>query len=248
MSAMIDFLLPFGLAHVLLFIGLVYTAPDSRFLRLFLFAFIVILCSISVRSGFALGVPGQAGGQYIYGMMMSCSHFMLLAKASAMTHAKPGSEWNWGFDMLCSARWGVSPKILPSFRRRDKSYVPTRQQFLLSRAWDLIWTIALIWAMSEYKPYIYSWDFSMKPDGFLHRITEVRPREWLIRVYMAVVGKGEVYLTLRAGHSLISLVGVGLFRDNPARYPPLFGSIKETYRIRRFYVWVTRLLPKEARS
>ena len=232
---MLDFLVPFGLAHILLFIGLVFTAPSSFFLRLTIFAFIVPLCFLAVRSETALAIPGQAGGQYIYGMMMSCSHFMLLAKASALTHAQPGREWRWGWDMLCSARWGVSPKIIPSFRREDRSYVPSRREFLFSRAWDLVWTVTLIYLLANYKLYIYAWDFTMVPDGFLHRISEVSGREWIIRVYMTLVGKGEVYLTLKAGHSLVSLIGVG-FGDSPARYPPLFGSIRETYRVRRFYV------------
>ena len=214
---------------------MVYTSPNSR-LRYPVFVLCVLFCCVSVRSPTALAIPGQSGGQYVYGFMMSCSHFMLLAKASAQTLAKPGDGWKWGFDMLCSARWGVNPKILPKFSRNDPNYVPSKREFLRSRAWDLVWTIGLIYLMNMYTLYTYHWDFTMVPDGFLHRISEVSTREWVIRIYMTFIGKGEPYLTLRAGHSLVSLIGVGVLGDEPARYPPLFGSIKEIYRVRRFYV------------
>lgn len=66
---MIDSYLPFIFAHILLFIGLVYTSPASR-LRLPLVFLIFMCCVVSVRSTFSLGIPGQAGGQYVFGMMM----------------------------------------------------------------------------------------------------------------------------------------------------------------------------------
>ena len=231
---MIDSILPFLSAHVILFLGLLYTQPSSP-ARFILQSIIVVFCFISVRSTFSLSIPGQAGGQYIYGMMMHSSHFMLLAKASPATHAEPGTTWKWAMDMLFSARWGVSPKMLPSFSRKDRSYVPAKGIFLLTRCWDLIWTVAVIYLIHRYPLNIYQDDFTTVPDGFLHRLASVTPREWAIRVYLTLRGKGEPYLALRAGHSIVSILAVA-GGDLPERYPPLFGSIKEAYRVRRFYV------------
>ena len=232
---MIDSIVPFLIAHPILFIGLSYTQPSSP-ARFALQGIIFICCFISRFSTFSLSIPGQAGGQYIYGMMMQSSHFMLLAKATPSAYGKPGNELKWSMDMLFSARWGVSPKMLPAFRRKDKSYVPTRWRFLATRSWDLVWTVAMVYIINHYTLNIWQDDFTGVPDGFLRRLSSVTPRELAIRMYVAVVGKFEPYLALRAGHSLVSIIGVGVLSDDPKRYPPLFGSIKEAYRVRRFYV------------
>ena len=231
---MIDSILPFLIAHAILLVGLIYTRPFTP-ARFVMQAIIYVCCFISVRSTLSLSVPGQAGGQYVYGMMMQSSHWMLLAGASAATHAKQGREWRWAIDMLFSARWGVSPRMLPPFRRKNRSYVPTNGWFLLTRSWDLVWTVALIYLIRRYPLYLYQTDFTTVPDGFLRRISSVTPAEWVIRVYVTLLGKGEPYLALRAGHSLVSVIAV-IGGDSPERYPPLFGSIKEAYRVRRFYV------------
>ena len=237
---MIDSILPFLFAHVILVLGLRYTRPSSP-ARYFLQAIIFVCCFISVRSTFSLSIPAQAGGQYIWGMMMSSSHWMLLAHASSATHAPPGKQLHWAIEMLFSARWGVSPKMIPPFSRKDRSYVPTKTRFLLSRSWDFVWTAALLYFVNNYQLYIYDSDFTSVPDGFLHRLSDVSPTEWVIRIYMTIIGKGAPYLALRAGHSLVSVLAIAA-GDSPERYPPLFGSIKEAYRVRRFYVYVSKLV------
>ena len=232
---MIDSIFPFLVAHPVLFIGLSYTRPSSP-ARFTLQGIIFICCFISRLSTLSLSIPGQAGGQYIYGMMMQSSHFMLLAKATPAAYGKPGNELKWSMDMLFSARWGVSSKMLPPFRRKDRSYIPTKARFLVTRSWDLIWTAALIYVINHYRLNIWPDDFTTVPDGFLRRIPSVTAREWVIRIYIAIVGKFEPYLALRAGHSLVSIIGVGVLGDIPERYPPLFGSVKEAYSVRRFYM------------
>ena len=70
LSSMVDiYYLPFLVAHVLLYLGLVHTSAYSRW-RYSIVAAIIACCSIAVRSQFSLGIPGSAGGQYIWGMMM----------------------------------------------------------------------------------------------------------------------------------------------------------------------------------
>ena len=132
--------------------------------------------------------------------------------------------------MLRSARWGVSQKILPKFRN-----IPSWNQLLLSRSWDLAWTLGLLYLVRTNQMLVYDFDFELTPEGFLHRLSEVTIREWLIRIYLAVRGKLEPYLMLRAGHSFFTVIGL-LIGDEPQDWPPLFGNIAGAYRVRNFYM------------
>lgn len=111
--------------------------------------------------------------------------------------------------MLRSARWGVSQKILPKLHR-----IPAKNQLLLQRSWDLAWTLGFLYFVRANQILIYDFDFELTPEGFLHRLPEVTIREWLIRIYLAVRGKLEPYLMLRAGHSFFAVVGL-LIGDEP---------------------------------
>ena len=165
----------------------------------------------------------------------SSSHWLLLAKASVSTHAQTTAGWRWGLKMLCSARWGVSPAIMPRFNRQDPKYIPAQREFLTSRIWDFVWTFTALYLITHFPLQIYNFDFSLVPDGFLHRLSDVSPREWAIRIYLTISGVGVPYLTLKAGHSLFSVIAV-ILGDDLKEWPPLFGSIREAYRVRSFYV------------
>ena len=262
-SMTVDSILPFFGAHVLLAIGLGFTQPSSMVRPLILLV-IVACCLTSVRSTISKSIPGEVGGEYVIGFIFHASHFLCLAKLSPPLKSTGRERWTWSTNQLFEARWGISPKILPSWPKRNKdavpsvvthgqdilvvksvdkntnetpsltSLVPSRQAFLLKRTWDLIWTVSIIWLLKSNKLLILPDDITSVPDGFLHRLDDITPREAFIRIYFTFLGWVLPYCTLRAGHSLTGCLSV-LCGDSPERWPPLFGNIGEAYTVRRFY-------------
>ncbi|MCJ1413388.1 hypothetical protein MMC19_007493 [Ptychographa xylographoides] len=119
-------------------------------------------------------------------------------------------------------------------REIDDDNVPSKRAFILARLWDLSWTVLALWFFGHFKLLIFPDDITSVPDGFLHRLGNISGREMAIRVYMTFLGLVTPYCTLRAAHSLASVLTVAL-GDLPKRWPPLFGSIGDAYTVRRFY-------------
>ncbi|MCJ1418677.1 hypothetical protein MMC32_005026 [Xylographa parallela] len=273
-SMTVDSILPFFGAHVLLAIGLGFTQPSSMVRPLILLV-IVACCLTSVRSTISKSIPGEVGGEYVIGFIFHASHFLCLAKLSPPLKSTGRERWTWSTNQLFEARWGISPKILPSWPKRNKdavpsvvthgqdilvvksvdkntnetpsltSLVPSRQAFLLKRTWDLIWTVSIVWLLKSNKLLILPDDITSVPDGFLHRLDDITPREAFIRIYFTFLGWVLPYCTLRAGHSLTGCLSV-LCGDSPERWPPLFGNIGEAYTVRRFYAYFWHHLMRKA--
>ena len=259
----VDSILPFFGAHVMLAIGLGFTQPSST-VRPLLLLLIIACCFTSVRSTVSKSIPGEVGGEYVIGFIFHASHFLCLAKLSPPLKSTERERWIWSTNQLFEARWGVSPKILPSWPKRSKATVPSvaadgqdipgvksfdqitkadpsstiiipsRRAFLLKRTWDLAWTVSIIWLLERNTLLVFPDDITSVPDGFLRRLADVTPREAFIRTYFTLLGYVVPYCTLRAGHSLTGCLSV-LCGDSPEGWPPLFGSIGEAYTVRRFF-------------
>lgn len=228
---MIDTILPFYLAHVILAAALAYTRPSS-FQRPVAVGLIVVCCLVSVYSTVAKKVPDLIGMEYVTGFIFHASHFLCLAKLSPPSNPTSSGREKWAINQLFEARWGI--KDIPPFSRDSPTAAPSKKLFLLHRAWDLLWTVTLWYIMDQYRLNIYMDDFTSVPDGFLRRLSLVEPREWVIRVYVTVTGIGGPYLTLRACHDLAALLTV-ICGGSPDNWPPLFGSIADAYTLRRYY-------------
>ncbi|MCJ1433292.1 hypothetical protein MMC27_002651 [Xylographa pallens] len=270
----VDSILPFFGAHALLAIGLGFTQPSS-IVRPLILLMIIACCLTSVRSTVSKSIPGEVGGEYVIGFIFHASHFLCLAKLSPPLKSTERERWIWSTNQLFEARWGISPKILPSWPKRNKdavlsvvtdgqdfvvvesvdentkktqsltSLVPSRQAFLLQRTWDLAWTVSIIWLLKSNKLLIFPDDITSVPDGFLHRLADITPREAFIRIYFTFLGWVLPYCTLRAAHSLTGCLSV-LCGDLPERWPPLFGNIGEAYTVRRFYAHFWHHLMRKA--
>ena len=231
---MIDSILPFVLSHAILFYGLCYTKPQSL-QRPLLAGLIITFCVISARSSIAQAVPGLVGGEYSIGFAFHSSQYLLLARLTPPfpASASPSGRRAWSFSQIFTARWGVA--YIPSWDRKRSGYVPSRKRFLQSRLWDVTWTAACIYLHHYYPLYVELDDFTGVPNGFLRRMHDVSAREAVVRLYITLGGLLEVYCALRGLYSVASLVGVVLFDDAPVCWPPLFGSLKDAYSLRRYY-------------
>ena len=91
-----------------------------------------------------------------------------------------------------------------------------------------------MWLVRYYPLNTVPEDFYEVPDGFLHRVQDLGAREMTVRIYTSVTAIAIPALTLRLIHGLASILAV-LCGDVPARWPPLFGSIRDAYTVRRFW-------------
>lgn len=225
---MIDSIIPFVGAHFLLGYGLAYTEPSS-FLRPVLILIIVCCCLISVRSTISQSVPAIVGNEYVIGFIFHASHFLCLAK---LTPPKTSGKHRWTINQLFNARWGIS--YIPPFSESNKKFIPSRASLFLWRMFDIVWTVSAIYILETYSLNVVRSDFYHVPNGFLRRLSEVTPREVVVRIYMTIKGLAIPYCTLRAGHCMASCLALAC-GDSPERWPPLFGSIRDAYTIRRWY-------------
>ena len=227
---MVDSILPFVLAHFLLGYGLAYT-PASSVKRPILLGLIVVCCLISVRSSIARRVPGLVGCEYVIGFIFHASHFLCLAGLSPPPRSKTSAKNAWALNQLFNPRWGIA--YIPPFSTKDKLYVPSRLKLFLHRLWDAVWTVGVIYLLQTYQLNTVREDYTV-PSGFLRRLADVTPREWVVRIYMTVIGYLVPYCSLRAGHSIFTCLALAL-GDTPERWPPLFGSLSDAYTVRRFW-------------
>ena len=228
---MIDSILPFALAHLAMGYGMAYTQPSS-FQRPLCVLLIIACCLVSVRSTTSNRVPGQVGNEYVIGFMFHASNFLCLADLHPPSHSTPSTRRSWAINQVFNGRWGIV--YIPPFNKKDYAYIPSRSELFFSRLWDLIWTTGLIYILQTYRLNVDGDDFSEVPDGFIHRLSDVTLREFIVRVYVFVLGYVIPYCGLRASHSLLSCLAI-VCGDTPNRWPPLFGSLGQAYTVRRWY-------------
>lgn len=228
---MIDTIFLFAVAHFLLFVGLGYVAPASH-VRKFLLLLIIACCLVSVRSPVAAWFPANIGHDYVIGFIFHASHYLCLARLAPSPKSTSSQKRAWSFNQLFEARWGIA--YIPPFKEGSPEYVPSRSTLFISRLWDFTWTSGLIWFIILFPLNTDPVDFSGVPNGYLHRISEMQPREIVIRHYLFFSGIGSAYLVLRAAHSLITCIALA-FGDSPKGWPPLFGSLGDAYTVRRWY-------------
>lgn len=233
---MLDTIVPFFVAHFLLFVGLECVSPTSSY-RILLVLFIVGSCLISIRSTVALSVPGGVGNEYVIGFVFHASHFLCLAKLQPPQDLSPVKRQVWALNQLIDARWGITQ--IPAFRNKNPGYVPPRMRLFLRRLWDFAWTCGIISFLQAYPLNTVPEDFLLVPNGFLHRLNDVSLREVIVRVYVSVTGYLMQYCTLRACHSLATCIAMICGQD-PKLWPPLFDSFAEAYTVRRWFSWVYR--------
>ena len=232
-TMMIDSISPFVFAHVLAAYGLTYTNPVSK-QRYLLAGLIFACCLISAHSTPSKHIPGLVGREYVIGFAFQASYYLWLAKLTPPFNSLSRGRFlnSWTINQLFTARWGV--KHIPPFDKRKPSAVPSRSAFLISRACDCLFTATAIYFYYRYRLNILIDDYLDVPDGFLGRLSSLTPREVVIRIYVTIGGQLVPYCSLRCIYGLVSFFAVAV-SDSPSRWPPLFGSIREAYSVRRYY-------------
>ena len=223
--AMVDALPFFLAAHGLAGWGMVHLRTDSPY-RYVVLVFIIACCLQSTRSQYIRAIPGLIGLEYTMGFMFHAMNFLCLAKLTPPPkRSSRSNRYQWAFHQLFDPRWGVKLQC---------SRIWSKQQFLICQIFDSLWLSAILFVHQNWRLNIQPDDLLNYPDGFLLRLSTITAREWIIRLYVYLVAMFIPYCTLRLLHCIVSVFAV-LCGDNPLRWPPLFGSIKEAFTIRNYY-------------
>jgi len=129
----------------------------------------------------------------------------------------------WTFDIACNKRrLGSSNQVrnLPPFSFRNPHYTPSRNWFLISRSLRFVFSYLLVDFLTSFPA----------PDA------EHLERLGLIERFGIVAGFWVITYTVQnAVYDLGSVIAVGLHLNEVEFWPPRFGSVYESYTVRRFW-------------
>lgn len=135
-----------------------------------------------------------------------------------------------------ATRWAV--KNIPAFSERDAAYIPSKCAFIFTATTKLFLCILLI-ALLDFMPKSTTDEktnlFSSQKIPFFTRLVDVSDTEILIRV-ASVLGYWFVqYLIIQAAYYTLALPSVILGLTESKEWPPVFGSVGDSYSIRNFW-------------
>ena len=177
----------------------------------------------------------------VCGVMLYSIQFIFLMNATP----PPGSNWvgklMWAVGLECNPRGIGTPwqiRNLPPFDRKNPRYVPSRAGFLVQRIVNGLLVYAMFKASLAaddiYWAILQEGDYSEYKTSIIRRILDVSMREILIRAWLPLHFLFEVYCQHQYWHCLVSVIAVAL-GDEPRRWPPLYGDIRDAYSLRRFW-------------
>jgi len=154
----------------------------------------------------------------------------------------------WAVDLVLNPRGiGTSWQIrnLPAFSKMDPHYVPSRRSFIIQRiATGLILYATLrVYPLIEAKIYVANLrdgDYSEYKESIIRRIGEVSMHELFVRAWLPLPFFFTAWCRHQYFHSLVSVPAVAL-GDEPRRWPPLYGDVRDAYSLRQFWGYVSIL-------
>lgn len=228
--------LPLLGAHLLPLITYPFLANRTIF-RLGILALVVLGCVISLKSIDKQAWWGIDFAQYTCGFMLNTNYFLFLRKGTASSSRGQKSRLESFTEVqtaLFNSRGGIAVKDLPSFRRGEPAYVPSKKDFLIRRGWTFVWTASAFVFAHSHPLVLWHDDFASPKDQLFRRIFDVSLRESIILIHTAFQIWFKPYCLLDSAHSFASIIAIAL-GDSPAHWRPLFGDIREAYTLQRFF-------------
>ncbi|MCJ1228658.1 hypothetical protein MMC12_005319 [Toensbergia leucococca] len=144
----------------------------------------------------------------------------------------------WATKLLSNFRgidtsWTV-PNI-PPFSRSNKSYVPSRKAFLMSRLITVILTYLTIDFLASLTVPDKQTTFSLSTQPIFSRLSEITLDEITIRVGSTLALGLYLIISLIASYDTLAILAVGLGISPPKNWPPIFGSFLSAYTLRNFW-------------
>lgn len=220
-------------AHLLPLITYPFLANRKNF-RLGILALVVLCCVISLQSIDKQAWWGIDLAQYTCGFMLNTNYFLFLRKRATSQGQSRLKSFTEVQTALFNSRSGIAVKDLPSFRRGELAYVPSKGEFLIQRSWTFAWTASAFVFAHSHPLALWQDDFASPKDQLLRRILNASLREWIILIHTAFQIWFKPYCLLNSAHSFASIIAIAL-GDSPALWRPLFGDIREAYTLQRFF-------------
>jgi hypothetical protein len=185
----------------------------------------------------------QLTGQWTCYTVVCLNHILVLTMATPPSGSNAAGRLKWAYELLLNPR-GIGSSSqngkIPPFSRRNPNYVPSRYGFITRRLVTALITFTIYKTYREVKGVYFfalrDGDYGEEKRGIIRRLGTggVSMRELYIRAWLAVDYLLTGHCILRTLHSMASAFAVAL-GDEPRRWPPLLGDIREAYSLRRFW-------------
>jgi hypothetical protein len=179
------------------------------------------------------------------GVILYSNYFLLFMKATPPLGSSIAKRLIWAVDLVLNPRgigtsWQI--KNLPAFSKKNRNYVPSRPRFIIQRVATGLIFYALIEAFylaqaKIYVPSLQDGDYSEHKERIIRRIGEASMHELLVRAWLPLPALFTVWCRHQYLHSLVSVIAVAL-GDEPRRWPPLYGDVREAHSLRKFWGFV----------
>ena len=128
--------------------------------------------------------------------------------------------------------WQV--KNVPHFSSSDPHYTPSRTKFLMRTAVNLVLCVLIMDAVTQITPTDPE-VYSLQLIPVFGRSKDFSPKELMFRMQSTVIFWLNSALNLEMNVLFAALVAVGTGLNSPQEWPPLFGSVKDLYTIRKLW-------------
>ena len=139
------------------------------------------------------------------------------------------------YKILYNFRWVETHNATPGIPA-PRRYA-SRNRFLIARLGSVlaIYTFNHYYNLVLTTAPISAHDFLPEKERALRRLSDITLRESLIRTFFIFHFIWGSYAEFEIVHQLHAFISVSIGVDDPEDWPPLFGSIKDTYTLRQFW-------------
>lgn len=150
-----------------------------------------------------------------------------------------GRRFSWALSAVFNFRaihTTEQAKGTPRFHRGHINYVPSRMRFLSVKCLTLTVRILILAVWGGGWPLLHLPDDCAAPKEYLFsRLGDVTPQEVVQRTWATFLFWLRGYLNHSTAYDLISVVCVASKQSNPISWPPMYGSLTDSYTIRGWW-------------
>jgi hypothetical protein len=173
---------------------------------------------------------------YMCGYLLHASDFFLLRRLHAPVELSPSSRLLFASKLLFSPRIHISKKSDSSTESCPDTCTPSRGRFVAMQTVKIMFATATYNLLRQYfRLNTVVTDFAPPRHHLFRRLSQVTPREAVIRLHLTTEDLAQGYLLLTIAHTAASIFGCVILWQSPGEWPPLFGSLGDAYTVRRFY-------------